>query len=101
MSKHWSDKLFCINCCGGNADDVEQERTGNLNSPQIAEDGRKAATQDTEDDKKRQYKEAWIFYGKMFSHFSGIIFIILIVIALLYVYIGLLSTANAARNALF
>ena len=99
---------------------MEQDTTGNLNSPPLAEGGRKAATQDTranirevagrnynqtiqntEDEKKRQYKEAWIFYGKMFSHFSGFFLIILIVIALLVVYIGLTSTANAAKNALF
>ena len=114
MKKHWSDVIFCFTCCRRN---VEQDTTENLNSPPLAEKGRKTATQDTRaniagnnynqamqntgDEEKREYKEAWIFYGKMFSHFSGIIFIILIVIALLVVYIGLTSTANAARNALF
>ena len=120
MKKHWSDVIFCFTCCRRNADDVEQEPTENLNSSPLAEKGRKTATQDTranaltitgkdynqamqntEDDEKREYREVWIFYGKLFSHFWGIILIILIVIALLVVYIGLTSTANAARNALF
>ena len=115
MKKHWSDVIFCFTCCRRNADDVEQEPTENLNSSPLAEKGRKTATQDTranaltitgkdynqamqntEDDEKREYREVWIFYGKLFSHFWGIILSFSILVALIAILIDLHVESAAA-----
>ena len=79
-----------INCCGCENDYDDQENNMRENDP--------AQREKAEAEKEANYREAWRFYGKMFSHFWGSILSLAIFICLVYLFAKLNSNAAEAKK---
>ena len=79
-----------VNCCGCGDDYADQE--DNMRYADHAQ------REKAEAEREKNYKEAWRFYGKMFSHFWGSILSLAIFICLVYLFAKLNSNAAEAKN---
>lgn len=79
-----------INCCGCENDDDDQENNMRENDP--------AQREKAEAEKEANYREAWRFYGKMFSHFWGSVISLAILIAISVLFAQMISTAAEAKE---
>ena len=79
-----------VNCCGCGDDYDDQENNMRENDP--------AQREKAEAEKEANYREAWRFYGKMFSHFWGSVISLAILIAISVLFAQMISTAAEAKE---
>ena len=79
-----------INCCGCEDDYDDQENNMREDDP--------AQREKAEAEREANYKEAWRFYGKMFSRFWGSVISLAILIAISVLFAQMISTAAEAKK---